>query len=73
MVANTENTNDINNNSEILDLEGACALLGVGRNSLYYLIERKKIPCRRVGKSYRFLRSKLMTWLEGDPIATTSK
>jgi len=71
MVTTTENLNDINNNPEILDVAGACALLGIGRNSIYYLIERKKIPCRRVGKSYRFLRSRLMQWLEGDALATS--
>ena len=71
MVTTTENLNDINNNTEILDVNGACALLGIGRNSIYYLIERKKIPCRRVGKSYRFLRSRLMQWLEGEPLATS--
>lgn len=69
MNAIAENTNEINELPEILDIPGAMALLGVGRNTIYYLIERKRIPCRRVGKSYRFRRSVLMRWLEGDPLA----
>ncbi len=74
MVNVTENTNEIKAVSldelpEVLDIDGACALLGVGKNSLYYLLERKRIPARKCGKGYRFLKSRLLEWLRGDELA----
>jgi len=56
---------------EILDVAGAAALLKVSVNSIYYLLERRQIPARRVGKGYRFLKSVLLAWLAGDPPAAT--
>ncbi len=46
-----ENTNDFNNNGEIWNLEGACKLLGVGRNSIYYLIERSGSRAASAGRA----------------------
>ena len=72
MVTNTEKRSEINEKvnpddlPEILDVDQACQLLGIGKNSLYYLTQHKKIPGRKCGKSFRFLKSRLMEWLRGD-------
>lgn len=58
---------------EVLDVAGAAALLGVSPNSIYYLVERRRIPCRRAGKAYRFLKSVLLQWLAGEPLAAAGK
>ncbi len=65
-------TADLAELPEILDVAGAAALLKVSVNSIYYLLERGKIPARRVGKGYRFLKSALLTWLAGERSGPTS-
>ncbi|MBU1411230.1 helix-turn-helix domain-containing protein, partial [Myxococcota bacterium] len=45
----------------------------VSVNSIYYMLEHKQIPARRAGKSYRFLKSELLKWLAGEPLAAAGK
>ena len=49
-----------------LDVDGACAYLGLGRNTLYKLSAAGAIPCRKKagGQRLRFLREELGTWME---------
>ncbi len=49
--------------SEVLDVTGAARLLSVRTNVVYRLIEHGRIPCRKVGKQYRFRRSVLLDWI----------
>lgn len=49
--------------NDVLDVPQAASLLAVGRNTIYMLVARNKIPHRRLGKTIRFSRSALMSWL----------
>ncbi len=51
---------------EVLDVPQLAQWLRVRPNSIYYMIEHKQIPCRKVGKSYRFNRETIMKWLDGN-------
>jgi excisionase family DNA binding protein len=53
--------------SEVLTLDEAAALLRVERDIVLQLAEGDAIPARRVGTEWRFRRSALLAWLEGDP------
>jgi len=47
----------------VLAVEDVAALLRVGRNTIYSLVARNKIPHRRLGKAIRFSRAAVMSWL----------
>jgi excisionase family DNA binding protein len=48
-----------------LDLDGACAYLGFGRNTLYKLCAARAIPCRKKagGQGLRFHREEVDAWM----------
>ena len=48
---------------EILTREQAAKVLCVCTESVSRLVRDEGLPCRRVGKEYRFLRSQLVAWL----------
>ncbi|CAN5913055.1 hypothetical protein BH11MYX3_BH11MYX3_29250 [soil metagenome] len=60
MDPNTEQVRDAN---DVLDVPQVASLLCVGRNMIYTLVARNKIPHRRLGKSIRFSRAAVMQWL----------
>jgi len=62
MVSRTGNPNDY---GEILTVPEVSGLLGISPAAVYRLISEKKIPCRRAGKSYLFLKSAILAWLQG--------
>lgn len=66
-------TVDPNDLPEILDVAGAAALLGVSVNSIYYLLQHKRIPARQAGKSYRFRKSVLLEWVGGEPLVAAGE
>jgi excisionase family DNA binding protein len=47
----------------ILDVEGAAALLGVSTRTIYTLARKGEIPATRVGREWRFARQNLITWV----------
>lgn len=51
--------------SEWLTPDQAAELLGVARSSLKVLVRRDGLPTHRAGRSYRFKRGEVETWLEG--------
>ncbi|MCX5716098.1 MAG: helix-turn-helix domain-containing protein [Candidatus Omnitrophica bacterium] len=51
-------------NDEILTLEEASRFLKLSKSTVYNLAQQKKIPANKIGRSWRFLRSYLITWLE---------
>ena len=55
---------------DVLDVRGAAALLQVGRNTIYDLAARAKIPHAKVGRQLRFSRSALLAWLGAPPDGT---
>jgi len=49
---------------EILTAEDVCKYLKIPRSSLYKLAREKNLPAYRVGRHWRFKRSKVEAWLE---------
>ena len=58
--------------AEIIDTRSAAALLRVHVATLQELARRGEVPCRKVGKDYRFLRQALLIWLQGRSPQRTS-
>lgn len=48
---------------DVLDVPQVAQLLRVGRNTVYALVGRNAIPHRRLGKTIRFSRAAVMSWL----------
>ena len=48
---------------EVLTRSQAAKLLGVCSESVSKLVRNLGLPCKRVGKEYRFLRSEVVAWL----------
>lgn len=48
---------------DILDIQGAAAVLGVSKRTIYKLVSEKRIPAAKVGKEWRFSRRKLIEWV----------
>lgn len=51
---------------DVLDVNGAMALLRMGRNTIYEQCAQNLIPHRRIGRRIRFSRAALLRWLEGE-------
>jgi len=51
---------------EVLDVEGAAALLRVKPEVVEALAETNRLPARRVGEAWRFSRRALLDWLKRD-------
>ncbi len=49
-----------------LTTEGACDFLSISRQTLYKLVRSKRIPGRKVGENYRFLKSDLVRYFKSD-------
>jgi excisionase family DNA binding protein len=48
---------------DILDVEGAAAVLGVSTRTVYSLARKGEIPAMRVGRVGRFARQNLIAWV----------
>ena len=53
---------------EILDIKGASAFLKTSEGRIYYEVFKKRIPHMKFGKSLRFSKKALMTWLKSKEI-----
>ncbi len=49
-----------------LTTEDACEFLSISRQTLYKLVKAKKVPGRKVGDNYRFLKSDLIRYFKND-------
>ena len=57
---------DDRNEDKALTTEDACQFLSISRQTLYKLVKAKKIPGRKVGDNYRFLKSDLIRYFKND-------
>jgi len=48
--------------NEILTIEQAAEFLQVPRSTLYKIARQGQVPCRKVGRHWRFSRSALIAW-----------
>jgi excisionase family DNA binding protein len=51
---------------EILTVKQVAALLQIGEQIIYGLANQNKIPCRKVGNSWRFSKTLIHLWMIGD-------
>lgn len=49
-----------------LTTEDACHFLSISRQTLYKLVKTRRIPGRKVGENYRFLKSDLIHYFKGE-------
>jgi len=63
---NPKNLTDNKNEDKALTTEDACQFLSISRQTLYKLVKSKKIPGRKVGDNYRFLKSALIRYFKSD-------
>ncbi len=57
---------DTDLSDKALTTEDACEFLSISRQTLYKLVKGKKIPGRKVGDNYRFLKSDLIRYFKND-------
>jgi len=50
--------------SEVLTFNEAKRYLKISNSTLYRLVQSRKIPASKVGRSWRFRKEKLIAWLE---------
>jgi len=50
--------------SEVFTFEEAKGYLKVSSSTLYRLVQNKKIPASKVGRSWRFRKERLEEWLD---------
>lgn len=51
-------------NKEILTFEEARDYLRISNSTLYRLVQAKKIPASKVGRSWRFKKNRINEWLD---------
>lgn len=56
---------------EVINAEEAAKLLRIHVKHLRELAANKKVPCRRLGKEYRFNRQAMLDWLAGAEVCET--
>ena len=66
MTKNLLQDNEIGQADKALTTEDACEFLSISRQTLYKLVKSKKIPGRKVGDNYRFLKSDLIRYFKND-------
>lgn len=49
---------------DVIDVAAAGKMLRIGRNTIYGMVARNKIPHRRFGRCIRFSRAAIMRWLD---------
>ena len=52
--------------NEILTIEEAAEYLRIGKRSIYKLVHSGKLPHKRVLNKFRFVKSDLKKWVQGD-------
>lgn len=67
--------NDIDTDSigEVMTFDETASLLRISRPTLFELIRRNDIPCRRVGRCWRFRREDVLSWLSGNDRVSRSR
>ena len=66
MSKNLLQENELDRADKALTTEDACQFLSISRQTLYKLVKSKRIPGRKVGDNYRFLKSDLIRYFKND-------
>ncbi len=59
--------------AEVLDVEDAAKILGVGPRVVYSLLKKGRLPGLKVGRTWRLHRSTLLKWLSEASEAEANK
>jgi len=51
---------------EVMTLPEAAEYLRISKSTLYALAQRGEVPCKKVGRRWRFSRNALDRWLQED-------
>ena len=51
------------NHNELLTTHELATMLRVSKKTVFELIVRDRLPCRKVGREYRFVRQAIVDWL----------
>lgn len=57
---------EVREDEKAMTTEDACQFLSISRQTLYKLVKSKKIPGRKVGDNYRFLKSDLIRYFKAE-------
>ena len=57
---------ELEKTDKALTTEDACQFLSISRQTLYKLVKARRIPGRKVGDNYRFLKSDLIRYFKND-------
>lgn len=58
----------VGDDEAVLNADEAAALLRISRNTIYRLVEKGRLPGRKVGREWRFSRQALLAWLGEAPV-----
>ncbi len=50
--------------SDVLTIEELSAYLKIPKSTLYKLVREGKVPCRKIGRHWRFRKEAIDRWLE---------
>lgn len=51
---------------EVMTLREVSEFLKIGTTTIYTLARNKKIPSRKIGREWRFLKSEIVEWMKED-------
>lgn len=57
---------EVREDEKAMTTEDACQFLSISRQTLYKLVKSKRIPGRKVGDNYRFLKSDLIRYFKSE-------
>ena len=53
--------------NDVMTVDEVAEYLRIPRSSIYKLAQENRIPCKKVGRHWRFRRQAIENWLEADP------
>lgn len=58
---------------DVLTIEELSAYLKISKSTLYKLVREGKVPCRKIGRHWRFRKRAIDRWLEETPCGSTNR
>ena len=58
---------------QVMTFDETAELLRISRPTLFEIIKRHEIPCRKVGRSWRFNKEVVLNWLSGNVRGSRSR
>lgn len=58
----------LNNYPDVLNIHDLCEIFRIGKKTAYKILHEGKIPCRKIGRSYRIPKSEIIRYLLENPV-----